>query len=285
MNAGADISEINAVRKHMSLVKGGRMARTAYPARVFALLLSDVPDDDPSVIASGPFSPDPATFKYAMEIIVKRGVLSRVPPPVCAYLESGISGAAPETPKHGDPAFNRVATNVIGSNLTALEAVSAVLKMRGIAKVRVLPGFLHGEARECARAFTAELRKTKDSVPAGDAAVLVAGGETAVTVPGDGKGGRCQEFSLSAAIEIEGRAGLAVLCAGTDGIDGPTEAAGAYADGSTCSRAAALGLDPRDFLGNNDSHSFFRRLSDLAITGPTGTNVADIAIGLAGSPP
>ncbi|MBF8258376.1 MAG: glycerate 2-kinase [Actinobacteria bacterium] len=280
LDAGAGIAEINAVRKHLSLVKGGYMARAAHPARVFALLLSDVPDDDPSVIASGPFSPDPTSYVYALDIVARMGILARLPSAVLARLEAGRAGAVPETPKPGDPAFARVARAVIGSNRNALEAASAAAKREGAGTVGVLPGFLRGEARECAGAFVAQLRKASATIPVGTAAVLVAGGETAVEVRGGGKGGRCQEFALSAAIGMDGEEGIAVLCAGTDGIDGPTPAAGAFADGSTCPRAAALGLSPRACLEGNDSHSFFRALSDLVVTGPTGTNVADIAIGV-----
>lgn len=280
IDAGAGIAEINAVRKHLSLVKGGYMTRAAHPVRVFALLLSDVPDDDPSVIASGPFSPDPTTYSYALEIVARSGIRARLPSSVLARLEAGQAGAVPETPKPGDPAFTRVARAVIGSNRNALEAASAAARREGVGTVGVLPGFLRGEARECGGAFVAQLRKASATIPVGIAAVLVAGGETAVEVRGGGKGGRCQEFALSAAIGMDGEEGIAVLCAGTDGIDGPTDAAGAFADGSTCPRAAALGLSPRGHLENNDAHSFFGVLSDLLVTGPTGTNVADIAIGV-----
>jgi hydroxypyruvate reductase len=280
LDAGAGIAEINAVRKHLSLVKGGYMARAAHPARVFALLLSDVPGDDPSVIASGPFSPDPTSYVYALEIVARLGILARLPAAVLARLEAGRAVAVPETPKPGDPAFARVARAVIGSNRNALEAASTAAKREGVGTVGVLPGFLRGEARECAGAFVAQLRKASATIPVGTAAVLVAGGETVVGVRGGGKGGRCQEFALSAAIGMDGEEGIAVLCAGTDGIDGPTDAAGAFADGSTCPRAAALGLSPRACLEGNDSHSFFLALSDLVVTGPTGTNVADIAVGV-----
>lgn len=293
LHAGAGIGEINAVRKHLSRVKGGGMARAAHPARVFALLLSDVPGDDPSVIASGPFSPDPTAFEGVVETLVRREAHTRLPESVRARIEAGLAGTVPETPKPGDPAFDRIACAVVGSNSTALEAAFAAAKRAGIGSVRILPGFLRGEARECARAFVAELRKASASAPPESPAVLIAGGEAAVTVRGGGNGGRCQEFALSAAIEIDGEEGVAVLCAGTDGVDGPTDAAGAFADGSTCSRAAVLGLSPGDHLENNDAFPLFRALSDLLATGPTGTNVADIAVGWAragaplraGSPP
>ncbi|MBI5575367.1 MAG: DUF4147 domain-containing protein [Deltaproteobacteria bacterium] len=280
MNAGADISEINTVRKLLSRVKGGRMALAAVPARVFALLLSDVPGDDPSVIASGPFSPDTTISGNALEIVARRGILAMLPNPVRSRLESGAAGNLPDAPKPGDRAFDRVSCAVVGSNRAALEAACAAAKRPGSADVRVLPGFLRGEARLCARDFVSELKRASASAPPGREIVLIAGGETAVTVRGGGKGGRCQEFALSAAIEMAGESALAVLCAGTDGIDGPTGAAGAYADGKTCARAASIGLSPAEKLENNDAYPFFAALSDLAVTGATGTNVADIAIGL-----
>lgn len=286
MRSGADIADVNTVRKRISMVKGGQMARAAHPARVLTLVLSDVPGDDPSVVASGPFSPDPATHGDAMKIVSGRGILGRLPASVRARIESANAGAVPETPKPGDPLFDRVESAVVGSNRNALEAAAALAAKRdGIAEVRILPGFLRGEARKCAAGFAAVLRKASESVPRGGVAVIIAGGETTVTVRGGGKGGRCQEFALSAAIELQGEKGVALLCAGTDGADGPTDAAGAFADGSTCGRAEAQGISPRRHLDDNDSYPFFRALSDLLFTGPTGTNVADIAVGLAGRLP
>jgi len=288
LRSGADIAEVNTVRKHLSRVKGGRMARVAFPARVFALLLSDVSGDDPSVIASGPFSPDPTTYRDAQNVLLGRKILSEVPSAAGLHIAAGVAGAIPETPKPGDPVFGRVVCAVVGSNAEALAAASAAAK-REEADVRLLPGFLRGEARECARAFVAELRKAGASSAFGRPVVLIAGGETTVTVRGSGRGGRNQEFALSAAIEFEGEAGMAVLAGATDGVDGPTAAAGAVAEGSTCSRARAAGLSPADHLADNDSYSFFRATSGLVVTGPTGTNVADIAIGVvrraSGSPP
>lgn len=279
LRSGADIAELNTVRKHLSLVKGGRMAKAAHPAHVFALLLSDVPGDDPSVIASGPFSPDPTTYADAQKVLIQRRICAEIPLAARAHIESGMSGRTPETPKPGDPVFGRVACAVIGSNRYALEAAKAAAEREGAAVVRILPGFLRGEARECARAFVSELRATSVSLPVGRIAVLAAGGETTVTVHGKGRGGRNQEFALAAAIELDGEEGIAVMSGGTDGIDGPTDAAGAYIRGDTCARARAAGLVPRDHLAGNDSYPFFRVLSDLVETGPTGTNVTDIAIG------
>lgn len=280
LRSGADITEFNTVRKHLSRVKGGRIARAAYPARVWALLLSDVPGDDPSVIASGPFSPDPTTYGDARKVLVERRLYDVMPDAVRAHFAGGLTGRIPESPKPGDSVFQRVSLAVIGSNRVALDAAADAAREEGAGTVRVLPGFLRGEARECARAFVEELRKAEESAPQGRTVVLIAGGETTVTVRGKGKGGRNQEFALSAAVEMDGIPGMAVLSCGTDGIDGPTDAAGAYADGTTISRAAALGLSPEAHLERNDAYPFLQALSDLVVTGPTGTNVTDIAIGI-----
>lgn len=279
LRSGADIAEFNTVRKHLSLVKGGQMAKAAYPSRVWVLLLSDVPGDDPSVIASGPFSPDPTTFADAQKILIGKRICADIPPPARARIESGLSGKAPETPKPGDPVFDRVVPAVIGSNRIALEAAKREGERGGADIVRILPGFLRGEARECGRAFVSELRAASGALPVGHVAILAAGGETTVTVRGKGRGGRNQEFALAAAIELDGEGGIAVLSAGTDGVDGPTDAAGAYVRGDTCARGREGGKIPHDHLAGNDSYAFFRALSDQVVTGPTGTNVADIAIG------
>jgi len=281
LRSGADITEFNTVRKHLSRVKGGRMAQAAHPARVWALMLSDVPGDDPSVIASGPFSPDPATYGDARKVLLERNLYDAIPDTVREHIEAGVSGRITETPKPGDPTLERVSLAVIGSNRVAIDTVADAARNEGVDTVRILPGFLRGEARECARAFVEELRKAEASTPRGRSVVLIAGGETTVTVHGKGKGGRNQEFALSAAVQLDGMPGMAVLSAGTDGIDGPTDAAGAYADGTTISRAAAIGLSPLAHLDRNDAYPFLQALSDLVVTGPTGTNVTDIAIGIA----
>ncbi len=285
---GAGIAEINTVRKHLSVVKGGRMAAAAHPARVFALLLSDVPGDDPSVVASGPFEPDPTTYGDAMNVLVRYRVCAAVPAAVRDRIAAGVAGRLPDTPKPGDPVFARVACAVVGSNRVALEAAAGAALAAGAEKVRVLPGFLRGEARACARAFVEALRRAAASVPPGRAAVLVAGGETTVAVHGRGQGGRSQEFALAGALAMDGAPGMAVLSAGTDGIDGPTDAAGAFADSGTCERARAAGLSPERSLAGNDSYPFFRALSGLVLTGATGTNAGDVALGVArpgGRPP
>jgi len=278
--SGIDIRSLNIVRKHLSSIKGGKLAAAAYPARVRALLLSDVPGEDPSVLASGPFSPDPSTYLEAMQILVRSHLCSKVPRSVRLHIERGVAGTIPETPKPGDPVFDRVRTVTAGSNRTALAAAAAAARGPGT-RVVELPGFLTGEARECARLFVRRLRDLAGSAESGSGVVLVAGGETTVSVRGNGRGGRNQEFALAAALEMDKEEGMAVLSGGTDGIDGPTEAAGAFADGSTCSRARRAGLSPERHLERNDSFPFFQALSDLLLTGPTGTNVADIAIGVA----
>ena len=194
------------------------------------------------------------------------------------------AGTIPETPKPDDPAFLGTSSALVGTNRTAMDA--AALRMArerdtGPTAIVLLPGFLHGEARECARSFCARLRNAAEALSPGHAIVMIAGGETTVNVHGDGKGGRNQEFALAAAGELAGEGEIAVLAAGTDGVDGPTDAAGAYADGTTLARASSLGLDPGAHLSRNDAYPFFEALGDLVVTGPTGTNVADLVIGLA----
>lgn len=282
--SGEPVAGLNAVRKHLSRVKGGRMAQAAAPARTWALLLSDVPGDDPAVIASGPFSPDPTTYGEALAVLARRKILDAVPASVRSRLEAGAEGRVPETPKPGDPVFSGVTCAVVGSNRMALAACGAAARADRSATVRALPDFLSGEARECARSFVREMRKVASLVSPGRTIVLIAGGETTVTVRGRGRGGRNQEFALAAAIALEGERGMAVLSCGTDGVDGPTDAAGAVAYGNTCARARSKGHSPRAHLEDNNSHALFADLGDLIRTGPTGTNVADIAIGVVAPP-
>ncbi len=280
LRSGGDIGEVNTVRRHLSLVKGGRMAETAYPARVWALLLSDVAGDDPSVIASGPFSPDPTTYRDALRVLARFRILPQVPDSVILHLESGAAGKIPETLKPGDPACRGVTTAVLASNRTALEAAADAARSDRAVSVRTMPGFLRGEARECGRAFVAEMRNVAGRTSPGRTVLLLAGGETTVTVTGKGRGGRCQEFALSAAIALDGAEGMGVLCGATDGIDGVTDATGGFAYGDTCARARAKGLSPRAHLDDNDSFSLFSEINNLFRTGLTGTNVSDIAIGV-----
>lgn len=283
LRAGADITSFNTVRRHLSEVKGGLLARAAFPATVWALILSDVPGDDPSVIASGPFSPDPTTYADAVGVLERYGLLYAVPAAVRWRLAQGAADRSPETPKPGDPVFEKVTCGFVGTNRTALEAAGRAAGEEG-AEVVLLPGYLRGEARDCARAFCGRLRSAAASLPPGGCVALIAGGETTVQVRGNGKGGRNQEFALASAIALAGEERMGVLAGGTDGIDGPTDAAGAWADGATAARGKALGMDAREYLDGNDAYPFFSALGDLVVTGPTGTNVTDLVIGFARSP-
>lgn len=276
LRAGTDIFELNAVRKHLSFLKGGRLAALAAPATVLNLLLSDVVGDIAEVIGSGLAAPDPSTFADSIAVLRKYGLYDRVPDVVRRHLESGASGAIPETPKEGDPVFRNVHRLVVGSSWLALEAAAAKAAELGYRTI-IHSSTLTGETRTVAAEFTALLKHRSHDMPV----CILAGGETTVTVRGFGKGGRNQEFALAAALELQGVPGVLLLSAGTDGTDGPTDAAGAIATGDTVERAHALGLSARDYLERNDSYPFFDALGDLVKTGPTGTNVMDIQIMLA----
>jgi hydroxypyruvate reductase len=277
LRAGADIFELNAVRKHVSALKGGRCAALAYPATVVGLLLSDVIGDPPDVIGSGLTAPDDSTREEALRILDKYEPRCKIPAQVRIAIER-----APETPKPGDAIFDHVHNVIVGSNRLALAAAASEAKARGY-RTLVLSSSMQGESREIARAHAQILREVIASGnPVRPPACLLAGGETAVTVRGAGKGGRNQEFALAAAIELEGSPNCLVLSAGTDGTDGPTDAAGALVGGDTIRRARRMGLDAVKSLANNDSYTFFDALGDLIRTGPTGTNVMDIHLLLAG---
>jgi hydroxypyruvate reductase len=269
LGAGATIGELNAVRKHLSLVKGGQLARAAAPATVLTLILSDVIGDPLDVIASGPTAPDPTTFADAIAVLERRGVASRVAGSVRERLHAGARGDVEETPKPGDPLFDRVVNLVIGNNALVTDAAVATASASGY-RAHLLTRSLEGEAREVARDL---VRRAGDvATPA----CLVAGGETTVTVRGAGRGGRCQELALAAAIEIAGRDDIVVLAAGTDGTDGPTDAAGALVDGRTMARAARAGLDARAALEDNDAYPVLTATGDSIVSGPTGTNLLDV---------
>jgi glycerate 2-kinase len=283
MRAGAGISELNTVRKHLSRLKGGGLARAASPARVVALVLSDVVGDDLSTIASGPTVPDPTTYADALRILSDRGIRSSVPPTALRHLEAGARGEVPETPKPGDRAFRRVRTRIIGSNRISVEAAAREARRQRLRPLVLTTG-LEGEAREVARALVAILRECVDSGhPAEPPVCLLAGGETTVTVRGEGRGGRNQEIAVAAAAALASFPVEAVVAAlATDGIDGASEAAGGVADRTSVARAAALGLaPPAAFLAASDSSGFLAPLGDLIVTGPTGTNVVDLAVLLA----
>ena len=286
LRAGATIHELNAVRKHLSRVKGGGLARAAAPARVITLVLSDVVGDDLSTIASGPTVPDPTTFADALAALRRRGVLLSAPGAVRARLEAGAAGQIPETPKPGEATFRRVATRVVGSNRLSVAAAAREVRRQGLRPL-VLTTRLEGEAREAARVLVAVLRECLESSrPAAAPVCLLAGGETTVTVRGDGQGGRNQELAVAAAQALAGFPVPAVVASlATDGIDGASDAAGGIADDTSASRAAALGLAPASaFLAASDTRNFLGPLGDLIVTGPTGTNVVDVVALLAGPP-
>ncbi len=276
LRCGATIGQINALRKHLSRVKGGGLARTAHPATLVSLFLSDVIGDRLDVIASGPTVPDSSTFRDCIQIIEHYGLGGAVPRGVLELLREGVAGLLPETPKKGEPVFERVRNVIVGSNRAALEAAAREAASLGFTPL-ILSAGIEGEAREVGRVLAAVAREVKVSGhPVAPPACILAGGETTVTLRGDGKGGRSQELALAAAIALEGWEGISMLSAGTDGTDGPTDAAGAFADGEVCARAREMGLDPWDYLAGNDSYVLHDRLGNLLRTGPTRTNVMDI---------
>ena len=274
LRCGATIHELNCIRKHISAIKGGQLARLAWPATVLTLILSDVTGDDLDVIGSGPTVPDPSTFADARAILAKYEIAARVP----AAVGMRLSDAPGETPKPGDRIFENVQNLIVGSNRLAVDAATRQAQALGYHTL-VLSTFMEGEARDVARVHAAiakEIRAT--GRPAKPPACVISGGETTVTVRGAGLGGRNQEFALAAALDMAGLRDALILSAGTDGTDGPTDAAGAIADGDTRARAEIQGLRALDFLADNDSYHFFESLGDLIKTGPTGTNVADLRI-------
>lgn len=283
--SGATIHEANCVRKHLSAVKGGRLAAALAPASVLALVLSDVVGDDLDAIASGPTVPDPTSFADALAVARRLGLVERLPPPVRARLEAGAAGRIPDTPKPGDPVFARKRTLLVGTNRLALMAAEEKARELGYATL-ALSSRVTGEAREAALFY---LGVGKDLAASGfplkRPACLLAGGETTVTLRGKGRGGRNQEMAL-AFLAALGRApkdaeGLLFLAASTDGNDGPTDAAGAFASLGLLEAARAAGLDPEAYLAENDSYTFYERLGGLLKTGPTNTNVCDLQILLA----
>jgi len=274
LRAGATIQELNAVRKHLSAIKGGRLAQRLYPSTVLSLVISDVVGDRLDSIASGPLYPDPSTFRDAERVLKKYAAWEALPTSVRVVLRKGLAGRFPETPKPGSKYFDRVYNIIIGRNDDACEAA-----VRRLNLVKCRPTLLttsyEGEARS-AGAFMGSVVQYAASKPRPRS--YVAGGETTVAVKGDGRGGRNQEFALGAAMKISGNKGIALVSLGTDGLDGSTEAAGAIVDGNTVGIGEGLGVYPEDALQRNDSYGFFKRLEDLVITGPTGTNVNDVTV-------
>jgi hydroxypyruvate reductase len=278
LDCGADIREINTIRKHISQIKGGWLARWAFPSTVIGLILSDVVGDPLDVIGSGPTVADISTFEEAWDILTKYDLIERIPPSIRNHLLRGKEGKVEETPKPGEKTFEKVHNYLIGSNLLALRAAEKEASSLGL-NTLILSSSIVGDTREAARfhaAIAKEVISTGNPIPR--PACIISGGETTVTVKGHGLGGRNQEFALAGALEISGLEKVVLLSGGTDGTDGPTDASGALADHTTVSRARAAGLDPKAHLENNDAYPFFQRLGDLLITGPTHTNVMDVRI-------
>ncbi len=275
---GASIDEINTIRNHISSSKGGQMARAAFPATIVNLMLSDVVGDRMDVIASGPFVPDTSTFKDAWEIFKKYDIKG-IPAAIQDHIKLGLDGQISETPKKNDKIFDRVFTYILGSNILALEAASAMAEKLGY-RTLILSSMVEGETKEIARVHTAiakEILKTGRPIP--PPACIISGGETTVTIRGDGLGGRNQEFCLAAAMDLEELPPRVVLLSGgTDGNDGPTDAAGAMVDPLTVKRGKDAGMTANKFLDRNDAYHFLNKTKDLLMTGPTNTNVMDVRL-------
>src|SRR2546428_9683996 len=278
LRSGASIDEINTVRKHLSQVKGGRLAERLYPATVLTLIISDVVGDKIDSIASGPTAPDPTTYHDVELVLKKYDLWFQIPKNARRVITHGLSGSIPETPKRKNKVFTRVHNVIVGTNRASCLAAASSMTKAGY-KTQVLSIQITGEAREAGRIFGSIVRDIREnSLPFAPPAALVAGGETTVTVRGKGKGGRNQELALASSVKINGLDGVVVGSFATDGIEGGTDAAGALADGSTITRGLKFGMDPEEYLRSNDSYQYFSKLKDLVITGPTGTNVNDIAI-------
>jgi hydroxypyruvate reductase len=278
LNCGADIWEINAIRKHISQIKGGRLAELAYPSTTINLALSDVVSDKMDTISSGPTVPDSSTFKDAWHILEKYDLLNEVSTTIREYLREGVEGKIKEIPKPGDKVFKKTYNFIIGNNMTALKAALAEARALGY-NTLMLSSSIEGEAREVAKVYVAiaqEILSTSNPIPS--PACVISGGETTVTIKGDGKGGRNQEFALAAAIDIDGLDNVVIASIGSDGTDGPTDAAGGIVNGDTIKNAMSMGLNPSQYLNNNDSYNFLKQVEALIFTGPTNTNVMDIQL-------
>ena len=281
LKSGAEISEVNTVRKHLSAIAGGRLAQRLYPATVLSLVISDVVGDSIDSIASGPTAPDRTTFRDAEIVLRNYGLWTKVTPGVREVISRGVARKLEETPKKGSKVFRRVHNLVVGSTRISCLAAAKRLREDGYSTV-LLSTRIRGEARETGRLFASKLADMVEKhLPLRPPAAIVAGGETTVTVRGRGVGGRNQELALSAALEIEGMKNVYVASLGTDGVDGPTTAAGAIGDGTVVGRARMAGEEARNYLKDNDSNTFFRKFGGLLVTGPTGTNVNDVIIAMA----
>lgn len=277
MESGADIRELNTVRKHLSGLKGGQLAQLVHPAWLVTLAISDVPGDRIDLIASGPTVADPTTFGEALAILEQRGLAARVPPAVLDRLQRGAVGLIGETPKPGNPLFCSGLVAIVAGNRDALEGAAGAAGMQGV-QARIREGLVTGEAREAGRILAQGALRARESLRPGERLCIVSGGETTVSVQGNGIGGRNQELALAFCLAIDGVEGISLLSAGTDGIDGPTDAAGGIVDGQTAARARSIGIDPAQALADNDSHRLLDRCDALIRTGPTGTNVMDLQI-------
>ena len=279
LNAGADIQELNTVRKHISSIKGGRLAEMAYPARVVSLILSDVAGDRLDIIASGPTVADPSTFMEAISVISKFDIIKKVPVKIIETLLKGDKGLIPETPGNENPVFGNVSNIIVGNNIMAISTAQKKAESLGY-KTHVVPWPVIGEAKTAGSELAKKAMGLHDATRKSEnrKICMISGGETTVKVKGSGKGGRNMELALAFAKSIEGIKGISILSAGTDGTDGPTDAAGAFADSTTIGRALKKGINPDLYFDNNDTYTFFKELNDLFITGPTGTNVMDLQI-------
>lgn len=278
LRCGASIREINSIRKHISGIKGGNMARAAYPSRLITLILSDVIGDIIDIIGSGPTVHDNSTYSDCMEIFKNYDLTEDIPASIIRQMERGINREIEETPSADDPIFSWYQNIIIGGNILTLKASLEKANSLGY-NALILSSFIEGETADVAKVHAAIAKEIISSgSPLSPPACVISGGETTVTIHGEGKGGRNQEFVLAAAIEIDGLNNVVILSGGTDGTDGPTDAAGAIADGSTAGKAKKMGLDPYNYLRNNDSYHFFQKTKDLLITGPTNTNVMDLRV-------
>ncbi|MES0359471.1 MAG: glycerate kinase [Anaerolineales bacterium] len=275
--SGATINEINILRKHLDRVKGGQIARYASPAKLICLILSDVVGDPLDVIASGPTVPDPSTFKDALSILERYQIIDQIPFSIKDHLYHGRDGKLDETPKPGEQTFSRVNNLIVASNRTATHAALQQAQLEGF-NTSILTNYIQGEASQVGKVFAAILHQMADAnQPLPRPACLIVGGETTVTMQGDGLGGRNQEIALSAVRDLAGLFDVALITLATDGGDGPTEAAGAVVTGDSFQRAQNQNMDPHTFLVNNNAYNFFKPLDDLLITGPIQTNVNDLA--------
>ncbi len=278
LRSGAEIDEINTVRKHISAMKGGRLAQKLYPSTILTLIISDVVGDKLDAIASGPTVPDTTTYEDAKGVLVKYNLWNQVSASVRTLINSGLEDRSIETPKPGSRIFANVFNLLLGNNKKSCLAAASSLKKSGF-NTLVLSTRVRGEAREVGKIYAGILSDIRaNNLPISPPAAIVLGGETTVTMSGHGKGGRNQELVLSTALEIRGIKEIVVASMGTDGIDGPTDAAGAIADDQSVQRAQKLGVNPSNSLRTHNSYHFFKKLDDLIITGPTGTNVNDITI-------